>query len=104
MFGSCAGFLSLAIDSMRTRDRCLFTLHIAAVLIFSAYSLDICVTDNSGVRCGDGNHVRLTRIQGNEVGALSTYVLSHMFTSNSDVHNYTGLSGNLIENCTMTDK
>lgn len=68
MFGSCAGFLSRAIDSMRTRDRCLFTLHIAAVLIFSAFSLDICVTDNSGVRCGDGNHVRLTRIQGNEVG------------------------------------
>lgn len=75
VFGSCAGFLSRAIDSMRTRDRCLFTLHIAAVLIFSAYSLDLCVTDNSGVRCGDGNHVRLTRIQGNEVGALSTYVL-----------------------------
>lgn len=32
------------------------------------------------------------------------YVFLYMFILNSDVYNYIGFSGNLIENCIMIDK
>ncbi|XP_022313337.1 transmembrane prolyl 4-hydroxylase-like [Crassostrea virginica] len=53
---------------MRTSSRCSVVLHLAALFTFSVSSTELCVTDNSGVRCGDGNHVRLTRLPGYEVG------------------------------------
>ena len=71
--GYCTVFLSGVINSMTTSSRCSVVLHLTTLFTFSASSTELCVTDNSGVRCGDGNHVRLTRLPGYEVSPMSTY-------------------------------
>ncbi|XP_061181743.1 transmembrane prolyl 4-hydroxylase-like [Saccostrea echinata] len=54
---------------MGTWDRCFLVVQVLIVWTYNTVSaVELCVTDNTGVHCGDGNHVRLTRISGNEVG------------------------------------